>query len=100
MHDGAQAQVLRPLALIRIEPINFVHLAYNDKLITVTTYGSVVVEAITLLCISAYHVRRFHYDTRYGVVNTTTATGHFRAWNVHNTFLGVIHHAHTFRYTL
>ncbi|MNP75373.1 hypothetical protein D3C76_1724230 [compost metagenome] len=43
---------------------------------------------------------RFRAHAGHRVVDPATLAGDFRAWNVHDTFLRVIHHGHPRRNTL
>ena len=88
------------VVLLGVQPVDFVHLANDDKLIAVTPDGAVIVKAIRLLGITTDHMGGLHYCAGHRVVNTTAGTCLFTAWHVHDTLLSVVHHAHAFRHAL
>src|SRR5690554_6927060 len=58
-----------------VEPVDLVHFAYHDKLVTVTAHSAVIVKAIGLLRIAANHVRRLEHHAGYRVVVAAAGLG-------------------------
>src|SRR5690554_1542539 len=77
-----------------VEPVDLVHFAYHDKLVTVTAHSAVIVKAIGLLRIAANHVRRLEHHAGYRVVVAAAGLGGFGTGHVYDALLGVIHHDH------
>ena len=70
------------------------HLAHHHKLVAVGAYGSVVIEAVTELGVTANHVGGLGHDARHRVVDTTPYAGDLRPRGVDGFFLRVVHHHH------
>src|SRR5690606_1884879 len=68
-------------------------LANDDELVAVAPHGSVIIETVGKLRITADHVSGLHDRPGHRVVNAAAIAGDFGAGNVHDTFLGVVHHA-------